>query len=40
MVMARYVIRIEPLASLAPEALVEALSPNLQRYLTGPLPSV
>ena len=39
-IMARYVIRIEPLASLTPDALVEALSPNLQRYLTGPLPVV
>jgi len=39
-VMARYVIRVEPLASLAPDALVEALTPNLQRYLTGPLPLV
>jgi AcrR family transcriptional regulator len=38
LIMARYVIRIEPLASLAPDALVEALAPNLQRYLTGPLP--
>jgi AcrR family transcriptional regulator len=38
LIMARYVIRIEPLASLKPDALVEALAPNLQRYLTGPLP--
>jgi AcrR family transcriptional regulator len=38
LIMARYVIRIEPLASLAPDALVEALAPNLQRYLMGPLP--
>jgi hypothetical protein len=28
---------VEPLASLAPDALVAALAPNLQRYLTGPL---
>jgi AcrR family transcriptional regulator len=38
LIMARYVIRIEPLASLAPEALVTSLAPNLQRYLTAPLP--
>lgn len=35
--MARYVIRVEPLASLDPEALVDAIAPNLQRYLTEPL---
>jgi AcrR family transcriptional regulator len=37
LIMARYVIRVEPLASLGPDALVAALAPNLQRYLTGPL---
>jgi AcrR family transcriptional regulator len=37
LIMARYVIGVEPLASLAPDALVEALAPNLQRYLTGAL---
>jgi AcrR family transcriptional regulator len=36
-IMARYVIRIEPLASLAADELVEALGPNLHRYLVGPL---
>lgn len=35
LVMARYVLRIEPLASAPPEALVETLAPTLQRYLTG-----
>jgi AcrR family transcriptional regulator len=35
----RYIIRIEPLASLPPDALVEAIAPNLQRYLTRPLGS-
>jgi len=35
--MARYVVGIEPLASLRPEAVVAAIAPNLQRYLTGPL---
>jgi AcrR family transcriptional regulator len=39
LVMARYIVRVEPLASLAPEALIEAIAPNLQRYLTGPLGS-
>jgi AcrR family transcriptional regulator len=37
LIMARYVIRVEPLASLDPQALVEAIAPNLQRYLTRPL---
>lgn len=35
LVMARYVLRIEPLASAPAEALVEAVAPTLQRYLTG-----
>jgi AcrR family transcriptional regulator len=37
LIMARYVIRIEPLASLAPDALVDAIAPNLHRYLMEPL---
>ena len=37
LVIARYVIQVEPLASLPPEALIRALAPNLQRYLTGAL---
>ena len=35
--MARYVVRVEPLASLPPEAVVAAIAPAFQRYLTGPL---
>lgn len=35
--MARYVLRIEPLASAEREALARALGPTLQRYLTGSL---
>jgi AcrR family transcriptional regulator len=38
LIMARYVIGIEPLASLSREAVIEAIAPNLQRYLTGNLP--
>ena len=34
-VMARYVVAVEPLASLDPERLVAALGPTLQRYLVG-----
>ena len=35
LVMTRYVLRIEPLASASVDDLVEALAPTLQRYLTG-----
>ena len=38
LVMARYVVSVEPLASLDPERLIAALAPNLQRYLIGRLP--
>jgi hypothetical protein len=37
LVMARYVVQVEPLASLEPEALVNAIAPTFQRYLEGPL---
>ncbi|MFE9652147.1 TetR family transcriptional regulator [Micromonospora sp. NPDC006431] len=37
--MMRYVIRLEPVASAAPEALVATIGPTVQRYLTGPLPT-
>jgi tetracycline repressor-like protein len=36
--MARYVVRIEPLASMPVERLVALYAPTLQRYLTGELP--
>ena len=36
-VMARYVVAVEPLASLDPERLVVALGPTFQRYLAGSL---
>jgi AcrR family transcriptional regulator len=35
LVMARYVLKLEPLASASREELVEAIAPTLQRYLTG-----
>ena len=31
----RYIIKIEPLASLPPEQVVAAIGPNVQRYITG-----
>ena len=36
--MTRYVLKIEPLASVPPEAIVAAVGPTVQRYLTGDLP--
>ena len=35
LVMARYVLKLEPLASASPESIVAAIGPNVQRYLTG-----
>lgn len=35
LVMARYIVRVEPLASADPETLIAAIGPTLQRYLTG-----
>ena len=34
--MARYVLKIEPLASADPDDLIPFLAPALQRYLRGP----
>jgi AcrR family transcriptional regulator len=39
-VMARYIVQIEPFASLPAEQIVATIGPNLQRYLTGDLPDV
>jgi|SRR5690606_28047870 len=35
---ARYLLRIEPLASAPADTVVALIAPTLQRYLTGPLP--
>jgi AcrR family transcriptional regulator len=37
LVMTRYVLQIEPLASMPPEAVAAAVAPTLQRYLLGQL---
>lgn len=37
LVMARYVVGVEPLASAPSERVVAAIAPTLQRYLAGPL---
>lgn len=39
LVMARYVVGIEPLASASPEEVVRAVAPVLQHYLMEPLDS-
>jgi AcrR family transcriptional regulator len=35
--MARYIVKVEPLASAPPSQIVAAVGPTLQRYLTGDL---
>jgi AcrR family transcriptional regulator len=35
LIMARYVVRLEPLASADPEELIPFIAPTLQRYLSG-----
>ncbi|MDT5043866.1 MAG: hypothetical protein QOE51_4851 [Actinoplanes sp.] len=37
---ARYVLKIEPIAGAPAETLVRAVGPNIQRFLTEPLPGV
>jgi AcrR family transcriptional regulator len=37
LVMARYVVGLQPLADAAPEVVAAAIAPTLQRYLTGDL---
>jgi AcrR family transcriptional regulator len=36
--MARYIVGVEPLASMPADAVAAAIAPNLQRYLVEPLP--
>jgi len=38
-VMARYILELEPFRSLPVPQIVETIGPNLQRYLTGDLPA-
>ena len=37
-VMARYILELEPFKSLSVQQVAETIAPNLQRYLTGDLP--
>jgi AcrR family transcriptional regulator len=36
----RYILKVDPVASMPAEQLVEALGPNVQRFLVDPLPGV
>jgi AcrR family transcriptional regulator len=38
LILVRYVMRLEPVASLSSEQVVQTYAPTLQRYLTGELP--
>jgi AcrR family transcriptional regulator len=37
-IMARYILELEPFASLPAQQIADTVGPNLQRYLTGELP--
>jgi AcrR family transcriptional regulator len=39
LVVARYIVAVEPLASLPPNTVAAAIAPTLQSYLVGPLSS-
>lgn len=39
-VVARYILELEPFASLPPDVVAKTIAPNLQRYLTGDLPEL
>jgi AcrR family transcriptional regulator len=39
-VMARYILELEPFKSLPAEQIADTIAPNLQRYLTGDLPAL
>lgn len=40
LIVMRYIIKIEPLASMPPEAIVRLIAPTVQRYLADPLPQL
>jgi hypothetical protein len=39
LMMARYIVQVEPLASVPASRVVQAIAPTLQHYLTDPLPA-
>jgi AcrR family transcriptional regulator len=38
LILVRYILKIEPLASAEPETIVALIGPTIQRYISGPLP--
>jgi hypothetical protein len=38
LVMMRYVLKAEPLASASPDTIAAMIAPTVQRYITGELP--
>lgn len=39
-VMARYILELDPFKSLPVDVIAETIAPNVQRYLTGDLPGL
>ncbi|HEY7222749.1 MAG TPA: TetR family transcriptional regulator [Micromonosporaceae bacterium] len=40
LILTRYIVQVQPLASAPPEVLVGLIGPTVQRYLTAPLPDL
>lgn len=40
LILMRYLLEVEPLASMPADQVVEIYAPTIQRYLTGPLPGI
>jgi hypothetical protein len=38
LILMRYVLEVEPIASMPADTVIATYAPTLQRYLTGPLP--
>jgi hypothetical protein len=38
LILMRYLLQVEPIASMSADSLIEIYAPTIQRYLTGPLP--
>ena len=38
LIMVRYIIKVEPMASTAPDLVAAVIGPTIQRYLADPLP--
>jgi hypothetical protein len=40
LIMARYILKLEPIASAPPDLVAALVGPTIQRYATGPLPGL